>query len=579
MKAAVELGLLLALHLALTGLPGVAAALLAARRGVQQTPILLAIALCVSGIVAMLAFWAFYAGRLAGDSFAYLTILGSMLIAGWCLWEGVDRRLLRALAIPLGLWVLGTAFIVYFGFLHGGSDAALGTAANRFTAAPLPSDNDIPLFYAEWFFHHGHSGTPPVFPGEWLASDRPPLQVGYVMPQMSIGWGKAEIHYQVLGVALQQLWIVGLWALLLAGRVGRTTRALAMLTVLVSDLAIVNGFFVWPKLLPAAMLLAAAALILTPLWPEIRRSYWGAALVAALFGLAAMGHGSSVFGIAALALIAAFRGMPSWRWIGVAALVGIVVVGPWSAYQRYGDPPGNRLTKWFLAGVVDVDDRGVGEALSDSYGEAGLGGTIDNKVDNFARILGAGELVDNTDAAVEAAGDGRWADTERQVRNILFLFLLPSLGLLLLGPVAMALWWRRRDERPDEWRFAVSCLLAFALGAVVWALLLFGGDNAPTVIHQGSYLIPLLGICGAAVGLRAVLPRFAIWLLGINAALMLLVYTPALAPGEGTVYSVSAAIPAAASLLAFCLLAYGRPASADADVAPGVAEPASATAG
>ena len=84
--------------------------------------------------------------------------------------------------------------------------------------------------------------------------------------QHPFGWDASQLDYQVLGVVLQQLWIVGLWALLVAARVGRVTRALAMVAVLVSDLAIVNGFFVWPKLLPAAMLLAAAALVMTPLW-------------------------------------------------------------------------------------------------------------------------------------------------------------------------------------------------------------------------------------------------------------------------------------------------------------------------
>ena len=83
----------------------------------------------------------------------------------------------------------------------------------------------------------------------------------------------------MVSVVLQQLWIVGLWALLLAMRVRKVTRALVMVTVLVSDLALLNGFFVWPKLLPAAMLLAAAALIVTPLWGELRRSRWGAVLV------------------------------------------------------------------------------------------------------------------------------------------------------------------------------------------------------------------------------------------------------------------------------------------------------------
>ena len=78
------------------------------------------------------------------------------------------------------------------------------------------------------------------------SSDRPPLQIGYVLFVRTFGWDLTSLRYQVLGVVLQQLWIVGLWALLVAARVGRVTRALAMLTVLVSDIAIVNGFMCAP---------------------------------------------------------------------------------------------------------------------------------------------------------------------------------------------------------------------------------------------------------------------------------------------------------------------------------------------
>ena len=192
--------------------------------------------------------------------------------------------------------MLGSVFLVFLGFMHGGINAPVGMASTRFSGQ-LPDDNDIPQFFAEWFFIHGHHGPPPIYPPDWLASDRPPLQVGYVLSQRAFGWDHNGLNYQVLGVVLQQLWIVGLWALLVAARVGRVTRALAMLTVLVSDVAIVNGFFVWPKMLPTAMLLAAAALILTPLWSELRKRLLGAALIAALFALAMLGHGSSVFAI------------------------------------------------------------------------------------------------------------------------------------------------------------------------------------------------------------------------------------------------------------------------------------------
>jgi len=552
----VDVALYLVEHLALTGLPMAAAALFAASRGVRDIAVLLAIALAASGGVALLAFWAFYADPLLGQSFSYLVVFGSALLVAWSLYEGdLGGDLLGGLATPFALWALGSAFLVALGFVHGGVDNPLGVGATRFSGQ-LPSDNDIPRFFAEWFYHHGHSGTPPEFPGEWLSSDRPPLQVGYVLAERVFGADDLiDLRYQVLGVVLQQLWIVGLWALLLAARVGRVTRGLTMLTVLVSDVAIVNGFFVWPKMLPTAMLLGAAALVLTPLWPRLRRSLWAAALIAALLSLAMLAHGASVFGAIALLAVAAWRGLPAWRWIGVGLAVGLVMLGSWSAYQKYGDPPGDRLTKWMLAGAMEIDDRGVSKAIVDGYREAGVGGMLHNKGQNFVTMAGGGPALEQLDRAADAAGAGDLTTALRNVRELFFFDLLPSLGLLLLVPVAMAVGRRRGRLTPDEWSFALTCFAALAVGAVAWGLLLFGNLPARTILHAGSFLLPVLGFCGAVAGLRAAFSRFAVWFVAASALLMLALYVPVLDPLPGTSLSLPAALAAAVGLAVFAALA------------------------
>ena len=319
-----------------------------------------------------------------------------------------------------------------------------------------------------------------------------------------------------------------------------------MLTVLVSGLAIVNGFFVWPKLLPAAMLLAAAALVLTPLWPRLRRNLWAAGLIAALCALAMLGHGSSVFGIVAIAVIAAYRGLPSWRWVGVGLVVGIALMAPWSAYQKYADPPGNRLTKWTLAGVVAIDKRSTSEAILDAYGEAGIGGALHYKAENFATISGGAPALDALDNAISS---GSLTEVVRAFRVVNFFYLLPSMGLLLLVPFAMAIARRRGRRNYAEWRFALTCFAVFAIGAIVWGLLIFGNTNDRTLIHIGTYLVPMLGICGAVVGLRATFPRFALYFVGLTALLSLALYAPSLDPPPGSAYSyLAAASPPRASL-------------------------------
>jgi hypothetical protein len=561
-----ELLLLLAKHLVLTGLPLAAAMLFAARRGVRSVPVLLAIGLATSGLVGILGFWAYYGNRLIGETFSYFALIGSIGLVGWSLYGGhLDRALLRRLATPLVLWGLGSAFLLFLGYVHGGNDQPLITAMTRFSHT-LPGDNYLPLYFAEWFLQHGHHGVPPDYAG-FLASDRPPLQIGYALSQHPFGWDASQLDYQVLGVLLQQLWIVGLWALLLAARVGRVTRALAMITVLVSDLAIVNGFFVWPKLLPAAMLLGAAALVITPVWSTLRRSLWGAALIAALCALAMLGHGSSVFGVLPLLLIAAYRGLPSWRWIGVGVAVGLVLMGSWSAYQKYGDPPGNRLTKWSLAGVVEIDGRSTTEAVLDAYGEAGLGGAIHNKAENFATMSGGTMAIDNLTNALDT---GKPSQVARALRFDFFFYLLPSMGLLLLAPFAMAIARRRGRRSPAEWKLALNCFFVFALGAIVWGLLLFGNGEDRTILHVSSYLLPLVGIVGAVVGLRAALPRFALYYVGLSAMLSLAIYAPVLDPLPGSSYSAAAIVVAAVALAGFGVVAlrgdgFREPAPADMD--------------
>jgi hypothetical protein len=555
-----EILLLLAAHLVLTALPGAAAALFVASRGERRIPILLVVALAASGAGGLLAFWIYYGSHTLGQTWSFLLAFGSALATGWILFDGkVPRDVLRRLSVPLALWMLGSTFLIFLGFIHGGSGASLGTAATRFEQQ-LASDNDIPLFFAEWFYAHGHHGTPAVFPGEWLASDRPPLQVGYLLSQQPFHFNGDELNYQVLAVCLQQLWIIGLWALLLAARVGRVTKALAMITVLVSDLAIVNGFFVWPKMLPAAMLLAAAALILTPLWDDVRRKLWAGPLIALLFGLAMMGHGSSIFAVVPLALVAAFRGLPSWRWLGIALAVFVVVMAPWSAYQKYGDPPGNRLLKWQIGGVVELDSRGTREAIEDSYREAGIGGTIHNKAENFVVVAGGGPFVDDVSHAVTDIGHGDWATAVQEIRWGLFYYFLPSLGLLLLGPIAMLVGRRRRrrGDAPAEWKLARESLIVLAVGLVFWCLLMFGNGASRAVVHQGSYLLPIIGMVAGILGLRAVFPRAAIWIVGVWAAFMLGLYVPELTPPEASSYSFWSILITAVCLAGYCLLALRR---------------------
>jgi hypothetical protein len=238
-------------------------------------------------------FWAYFGAHSLGLLTSFTIPVASGVVMCWCGAHLGRQFRWNRLASPVMLWAFGTLFLLFFGFLHGGVQRPIQTAAVRFSHR-LPSDNWLPLHFSESIYKFGHTRVPPRV-GSWLSSDRPPLQMRYVLGARPFGAWTSELHYQVLGVALQQLWIVGMWALLEAGRVRVRTRTLVLTASLVSDITIVHGFFVWPKLVAVGFLLLAAALILGERWNATRRRPGMAVLLASLFALAMLCHGTSMY--------------------------------------------------------------------------------------------------------------------------------------------------------------------------------------------------------------------------------------------------------------------------------------------
>lgn len=558
-------------QLALTAAPGVAATLLGVRHGVRDVPVLLGIGLAGSGVAAMLTFWVYYTVPEAGGLCAYAVLFGSIALIAWAWPEVLEHRaLLRKLSVPLGLWVLASLFILFFGFLHGHIED-IQVPQYRFSTQPslFASDNLIPWFFSDWVFK-GSPGSPPIFPPGWLFSDRPPLQVGYVLTQRVFGWDERMTHYEVIGVVLQQFWIIGMWALLVAARVSRRTLSLVLVAALISDVAITNGFFVWPKLLSAAFVFAALALVAAPGESILRRQPPTILLLGALASLAYLAHGTGVFGLIPVAAVVLWKGLPNWRWLCAGAAVILALLLPWMAFQRYEDPPGDRVVKWSLAGVVEPDDRGTLETIVDEYRKAGIGETLENKAQNFLTMAGGnpldrppeeghpfGDVLTETSDAVSAVWEGNFAVAVSEVREIRYWHLLWTLGILLLGLPLIVFGRLRGHWRDDaDWRFAGLCLAVCGIGALVWGLAMFGSEAGRAIVITASLALPLLAIAGIVAGLRATYPRLVGWFVGANAVTVLILYVPMVAPTPNNSYSGFAAVAAIASLAGFVKLAF-----------------------
>src|SRR5207248_1838727 len=191
----------------------------------------------------------------------------------------------------------------------------------------------------------------------------------------------------------------------------------------------------------------------------------------------------------------------------------------WAAYQRYADPPGDRLAKWHLAGITAIDGRSVPQAVVDSYRSEGLEGTLAAKGRNVRALVWEPASWQHPRAFPGRAGTvgGILAGMESSS-----IFWAPGLFLLVLP----AVFGRRRRSRLR----AVRPLLVI-VGAITlaWVLLEFGGsDPSLAWLHQSPYALFLLwcavpvlmalelapGVAMALLFLQVIV-SLGVWVLGV----------------------------------------------------------------
>ena len=184
-----------------------------------------------------------------------------------------------------------------------------------------------------------------------------------------------------------------IWALLRSLTVGIRRCALLVAAVIPSGVLFFNAVYVWPKLIAATLVVAAFAIvidgatrsrILSCVRFSSQCSRYLRDAVARVFGLSAPCVGPVRRRIAFV-----YR---RCRWsLGLLlALVAAVLVlyAPWSAFQRFEDPPGNRLVKWHLADSYKVDDpRSIADTVIDAYSHATIGEIVVNKLENFGTVI------------------------------------------------------------------------------------------------------------------------------------------------------------------------------------------------
>lgn len=557
---------LVAEHLALTLLPIAAGVLVAVSCGIRDRVVLLLIGLGTLGVLGAATFWVYLSSPRVGRWFAVAALVGCGLALGWSVLRcrsrlGAAIDVLRPLGAPTLFYAAQVGFMTMIGYLRGGMAEDNLAGRNRYMAG-LPRDNELPLLFARQL-QSSVRPLPKYLVPQWQASDRPPLQTGvYLLEQSVLGFDHF-MHYQVIGIALQSLWVFGVWAFMAKTRLPGRVTALALAVIAFSGFTFVNTFFVWPKLFPAAYLMLVAAAVLSKDFARYRRSAVASTAIGVGVGCAMFGHPGSLFVILGLtiALLLA-RVWPSLKLLVAGGGAAALLYGPWIWFGSVYQPPGNFLIKWQLANARNFrNPTPLTEYLINAYKRAGPHEVLSNKLSNLATpfrdtLRYPGEVLAALRDSLAGAPDARV--TRYQVIVSEFHYLIPALSLMALGPVLLLVQWLRLrlrpngEPRPEYLRIGLLGIVCLLVNYLIWAMILFGPGTTTNV--QGSYFMELCGFALGVVGWYTFAPRLCIALVAGQSVFALWLYgvaTPQIAlhvPPPGAI-SKSAALGAAAAFV------------------------------
>jgi hypothetical protein len=121
----------------------------------------------------------------------------------------------------------------------------------------VPADNAIPQFYAERLWSGGDFKAKY---GDWLSSDRPPMEVGWILlcgAPVALLNGDFASSAQYAGIWMQLIWVAAAWAWLRAAGLDRRGAMAVLIGLIASGLFAFNTVYVWPKMAAAGLLLTA----------------------------------------------------------------------------------------------------------------------------------------------------------------------------------------------------------------------------------------------------------------------------------------------------------------------------------
>lgn len=488
--------------------------LLTRRWSAGREHVAIAYGLGVLGLVSFAVFIAYWMSPRAGVLLSFVVIGASLVHLGieraWRHW----RVALPLVAIAAGILL---TYLAILGFRASGAGDFYLVREFARGLAQTP-DNLLSFLVSDRIAN----GLPTHdFLDNWNGSDRPPLLAGFILLVRGLAAPVMGVQNAAFGASVigQLLWVPALFAFLRAWGFSRAASAPALLLVGAAGTTLVNTLYTWPKLMAAAFVLASCALLLDAIRRRrfFTRSFVGAVL---LFTLAVLSHGAAAFSLPLVVGlgIAAYRGQRPRRILAttaVAGFAGLLVYLPWMLYQRLADPPGDRLLKWHLAGVIDEDSRTFAQAAADAYGSLTPAEWLAGRLANLAAVFdprpfGSATATDPLQARVEAEA----FTTTAALGLAAALIVVVTVIIAIRAVRTRTLVWTDR-------RFLL--LVAASLACILfWCLLMFLPGS--TTVHQGSHVWLLILIAAPIAWIATRHRRIALGLVAVQFAATLVLH-------------------------------------------------------
>ena len=487
----------------------------------------IAVVFACGGVLGYIAFWLYFANKSAGRTFSYIVAGTSfLLLAKLLLTDARSRNLARQLSPPFAyLAVVGACYLSILFAVADPFPVGQDLMDWRFFASVRPGDNIIPWLFASKIYLRQ-----PLIPfccGDWLSSDRPPLQAGIFLLFWPLkAFARAGLYYQLLSTGLQCSWVCAVWVFLrtLGASHRRIVQTLGLL--IPSVFLFYNSVYTWPKLLAASFILFAASVCLTAIIEARALNVAEILLSSSCVGLATMAHPGSLFSLPLFGLFVASKRRLSWRGLLLAALIIACFAIPWKLYQKYVDPPGNRLMKLHLAGVIPADSRSTWQAVRDSYGKLTIKQVLTFKWENVVYMLGPESMSGvglqgfHFDRGIRVNPGA--LETARVAQRD---YIWNAIGFLNTGWLAAI--FVLLSRRPAAIPYARWVLLAGVANLLLWCLIIFGPAGTP--VAHSSYadiLLVMLGLSGFLLALPRWVPLSVMGLQILNVLFVWLPFRP-----------------------------------------------------